>query len=178
MTTKKFFSTTWDTGKELLRTFDKLITFVVFYFDHYAVGKYFQRWGVATVGSNSWIATNVRLDLYKPKEAKLLGRPIITIGNNCVITEYTQIIAHDASYNHFRTLNGLEPKSKWGEVVIKDNAFIGAGCIILPGVTIGTGALVGAGSVVTKDVADGMVVAGNPAKQIMTVHEYIAKQKS
>jgi maltose O-acetyltransferase len=177
MTIRKTFSTSWDTIKELARTLDKLLTFFIFYFDHYAVSNYLRRWRIASVGKNSWIATNVRFDLYKTPEAKALGRPIITIGNNCVITEYTQLIAHDASYNHFRKIHGLASKSKWGEIIIKDNAFVGAGCIILPGVTLGKGCLVGAGSVVTKDVEDGAIVAGNPAKKISTVQAYISKSR-
>ena len=52
------------------------------------------------------------------------------------------------------------------DVRIKKNVWIGAGAIILPGVTIGENAIVGAGSVVTKDVAPNTVVAGNPARFI------------
>lgn len=52
------------------------------------------------------------------------------------------------------------------EIHIDDDAWIGAGTIILPGVAIGKGAIVGAGSVVTKDVEAHSVVAGNPAKVI------------
>jgi acetyltransferase-like isoleucine patch superfamily enzyme len=51
-------------------------------------------------------------------------------------------------------------------VLIKKKAWIGAGATILPGVTVGENAIVGAGSVVTKDVPDNAVVAGNPAKLI------------
>lgn len=50
------------------------------------------------------------------------------------------------------------------EVVIEDGCDIGIGAIILPGVHVGKGAMIGAGSVVTKDVEDYTVVAGNPAK--------------
>jgi maltose O-acetyltransferase len=49
---------------------------------------------------------------------------------------------------------------------IDQGAWIGAGAIILPGVTIGTKSIVGAGSVVTKDVPDFSIVAGNPARVI------------
>lgn len=54
-------------------------------------------------------------------------------------------------------------------IIIRRNAWIGAGAIVLPGVTIGRNAIVGAGSVVTKDVADNAIVAGNPAKFIRNV---------
>ncbi|MFG0334289.1 MAG: acyltransferase [Maioricimonas sp. JB049] len=49
-------------------------------------------------------------------------------------------------------------------VLIEEDVWIGAGCIILPGVTIGAGAVVGAGSVVTRDIAARTVVAGSPAR--------------
>lgn len=50
--------------------------------------------------------------------------------------------------------------------IVEDDASIGAGAVILPGVRIGKGALVGAGAVVTKDVPEGSVVLGNPARII------------
>jgi UDP-2-acetamido-3-amino-2,3-dideoxy-glucuronate N-acetyltransferase len=54
---------------------------------------------------------------------------------------------------------------------IRRAARIGGGVVLLPGVTIGVNAMVGAGSVVTRDVADGMIVAGNPAKVVGPVPE-------
>jgi UDP-2-acetamido-3-amino-2,3-dideoxy-glucuronate N-acetyltransferase len=56
-------------------------------------------------------------------------------------------------------------KGKWALVrtLVKSGASLGANCVILPGVTVGKEALIGAGSVVTKDVPDLAVVAGNPA---------------
>ena len=51
-------------------------------------------------------------------------------------------------------------------VVIRDNVFIGAKCIILKGVTIGENSIIGAGSVVTKNVPANQIWAGNPAKYI------------
>ncbi len=52
---------------------------------------------------------------------------------------------------------------------IKRNAWIGAGAIVLPGITIGQNAIVGAGSIVTKDVPDDAVVVGNPARVIRSI---------
>ena len=51
-------------------------------------------------------------------------------------------------------------------VVIEDGAFIGARCIILKGVRIGRGSVIGAGSVVSRDVPAGVIAAGNPAKVV------------
>ncbi len=55
------------------------------------------------------------------------------------------------------------------KVTIKENAWIGIGAILCPGVTIGRNAVVAAGAVVTKDVPDNTVVGGNPAKVIKTI---------
>lgn len=96
----------------------------------------------------------------------------ITIGENFVSSANSVILAHDASlYNHIR-------KHRVEEVIIGDNVFLGYGAIVLPGVRIGDGAIIGAGSVVTRDVLSYSIVAGNPAKQISTVEEYIRKCES
>lgn len=68
------------------------------------------------------------------------------------------------------------PRSKvypesFGRTLVKRGASIGANATILPGVTLGENCLVGAGSVVTKDVPAGAVVAGNPARVIRRVDE-------
>lgn len=93
----------------------------------------------------------------------------VTIGENFVSSSNSVILAHDASlYNHIR-------KHRVEEVVIGDNVFLGYGAIVLPGINIGDGAIIGAGAVVTKDVLPYTIVAGNPARQISTVAEYIKK---
>jgi acetyltransferase-like isoleucine patch superfamily enzyme len=79
---------------------------------------------------------------------------LITIEDNVVISFGTTITTHDASCNEV------------APVVIKRGAFIGARSIILPGVTIAESSIVGAGSVVTRDVPPGKVVGGCPAKII------------
>ena len=60
---------------------------------------------------------------------------------------------------------------KEDKVTIKDKAWIGFNSIILKGVTIGEGSIVGAGSVVTKDIPDWSIVGGNPAKVIREISE-------
>jgi len=62
-------------------------------------------------------------------------------------------------------------KIKSGPVVVKKGAWLGAGSMVLKGVTIGEGSVVGAGSVVTKDVPPWTIVAGNPARKIREIGE-------
>lgn len=70
--------------------------------------------------------------------------------------------------------NDLYPRSQvhhdeFAKTIIKQGASIGANATILPGITIGSGALIGAGSVVTKNVPDNELWVGNPAKLVRTV---------
>jgi len=62
-------------------------------------------------------------------------------------------------------------------IEIKNDVFIGISCIILPGVTIGNNCIIGAGSVVTKDIPDNSVAAGVPARIIKSTDEYLEKLK-
>ena len=56
--------------------------------------------------------------------------------------------------------------------------FIGAASIVLPGVTIGNDVVIGAGSVVTHDVPDGVVVVGNPARVVCSLEQYLRKERA
>jgi len=92
---------------------------------------------------------------------------LVSIEDGVNIGPYAIIVVHDSS---FRCVEPASP-IKTGKVVIKKNAYIGAGAIILPGVTVNERAIVAAGAVVTKDVPAGTVVAGIPAQPIKTVDE-------
>jgi len=97
---------------------------------------------------------------------------LISIGDNCTIAPGVRLIAHDASTKKFLGY------TKIGRIDIGKNCFLGDSTIVLPCVTIGHGSIVGAGSVVTKDIPVGMVAAGNPAKVICPVAEYLDKIKA
>jgi acetyltransferase-like isoleucine patch superfamily enzyme len=85
----------------------------------------------------------------------------IHIGNNTTISSGASILSHE----HNKRVNGLPLKR---EVFIGDRCSIGTGAIILGGVKIGNEVIVGAGSVVVKDVPSNCIVAGNPARIIRT----------
>lgn len=85
---------------------------------------------------------------------------LIEIGNHVTFSNRVQLIAHDSSLFDFVHV------TKLGKIVIDDYAFIGARSTILPGVHIGEGAIITAGSLVTKDVPPGEVWGGSPAKKI------------
>jgi len=120
--------------------------------------------------------------------------PTITIGNRCGLGEYTHITAinkiiigdgvllgnfviltdnfhggGDFIDNQIPVHPINRPLYSKGPVIIGDNVWIGDKATILPGVTIGNGAIVGANSVVTKDVPARAVVAGSPAKIIKMI---------
>ena len=74
-------------------------------------------------------------------------------------------------------LNDKYPKSDlMTPSIIKDNAIVGGGTIILPNVVVGGNSVIGGGSIVTKDVPPKKIVAGSPAKQVMTMKEYQIKR--
>ena len=96
----------------------------------------------------------------------------IRIGNEVTIARGARFISHDAST--WRALGA----TRVGIIEIGDRAFIGAYTIVMPNVRIGSDAVVGSGSVVTRHVPDGTVVAGNPARKICMTSELHEKIKS
>jgi acetyltransferase-like isoleucine patch superfamily enzyme len=93
----------------------------------------------------------------------------VTIGDNFISAPGSIVLSHDTS----TVLHS--GKFRIEKTIIGDNVFLGANSVIMPGVTIGNGVIVGAGAIVTKDVPANLVVAGNPARVICTVEEYISK---
>lgn len=99
---------------------------------------------------------------------------LIEIGNNVQVTNNVYFHTHGGA----NVVRMLYPDFDFfGKIKIEDWAYIGANSQIMPGVTIGEGALVAAGSIVTKSVAPHTVVGGNPARFICTVEDFIEKNK-
>ena len=96
---------------------------------------------------------------------------LISIGDNCVLAPNVRLIAHDASMKQHLGYTRV------GKVRIEANCFIGDSIIILPGVTIGKGAIVGAGSVVTKDIPPESVATGNPCRVVCSRKDFLQKHE-
>lgn len=109
---------------------------------------------------NTVIAYHVLIDPIYPE--------LVEIESGAWLTQHSKVFAHFRPTDVQRPLIGTD---RVKPVKICSGAFIGVGAIILPGVTIGKCAVVGAGSVVTKDVPPYTVVAGNPARFIKRIQE-------
>jgi maltose O-acetyltransferase len=108
-------------------------------------------------GYNVYLGRDVFLNF----NCVLLDVMPIRIGDKTQIGPGVQIYAADHPRDHEKRLAGLECGKP---VMVGRNVWIGGGAILLPGITVGDDAVIGAGSVVTRDVAPGVTVAGNPAR--------------
>lgn len=110
------------------------------------------------------------------------NRANIAIGNGCSINRGVYILGHNSIRIGDRVTlsarcmlidSGLVLEGERGHIeasiVIEDDVWVGAGAIILPGVVLGRGCVIGAGSVVTKSVPPGCIYAGNPARLVREI---------
>ncbi|AST93294.1 acetyltransferase [Sutcliffiella cohnii] len=111
------------------------------------------------VGDQTSFALMVMLDVMFPEK--------ISVGQNTVIGYNTTILAHEYLIKEYRL----------GDVIIGDEVMIGANSTILPGIKIGDGAIVSAGTLVHKDVPAGAFVGGNPMRIIYTKEEMEERNK-
>ncbi|WKA55940.1 acyltransferase [Planococcus shixiaomingii] len=110
------------------------------------------------IGDQTAFALMVMPDIMFPEK--------ISVGKNSVIGYNTTILAHEYLIEEYRL----------GEVTIGDRVLIGANTTILPGVTIGDGAIISAATLVHKDVPAGAFVGGNPMKLIYTAQQMAERQ--
>jgi acetyltransferase-like isoleucine patch superfamily enzyme len=97
----------------------------------------------------------------------------LSLGCNVRLSGCT-LFGHDGSVNMVKQLTGKR-LDRVGKLDIRDNVFIGHQAIVMAGVTIGPNAIVGAGAVVTRDVPQNAIVAGNPARVIGCLDAFIAR---
>lgn len=115
-----------------------------------------------TYGYNTTVGDNFFLNV----NCKLMDSGKITIGNNVFIAPNVCLITEEHAMDVEQRLAGLEYTHP---VNIGDNVWICAGAIVLPGVTIGANSVIGAGSVVTKDIPPDSLAVGNPGKVIRSL---------
>lgn len=142
------------------------------------------------VGSNPAMRTMEKFEtIYgKPRVGKgcsFVGSPnfgsepyLVTIGDNTTVSFDVAFVTHDAATRVLRNLPGRNKETViYGPIKIGKNCFIGCRSTILPNVTIGDNAIIGAGSVVNRDIPSNTVAAGVPCKVLCTLEEYEKKHK-
>jgi acetyltransferase-like isoleucine patch superfamily enzyme len=169
-----------------LNEFNKISGYLYFQYPMYLHGGKF-----ITIGENFNCGVRLRLEAYDEHLGHAF-QPEITIGNNvsinhdCHIGAINEIIIGDGvllaskvfitdHYHGQITLEGIQlPPSERklfskGPIKIEKNVWVGEGVVILPNVTIGENSIIGANSVITKDIPKNSVVGGNPATIIRTL---------
>ena len=114
--------------------------------------------------------------IYNPKSTLLdLTRPyLITLGDNVKIARGAIILTHGFEWSVLREIY-KRPFGNCASVKIGNNVFIGMNAIVLKGVSIGSNTVIGAGAVVSHDIPNDSVVAGNPAKVVCTIEQLYEK---
>lgn len=137
-----------------------------YYLRHFASKERYARYIGVHLGLNNEIQDN---DLWSSEPY------LITVGNNNQFVRGAKIFTHGGS----KVLRYIESDfDSFGKVTIGNGVYLGANSLIMPGVDIGDGVLVAAGSVVTKSVPANVVVGGNPAKILCTVEEFYERNKT
>jgi acetyltransferase-like isoleucine patch superfamily enzyme len=112
--------------------------------------------------AKNWLLRSIGVTVHRGVSWGLESTPdvfwpeLITVEENAIVGYNATLLCHEFLQEEYRT----------GEIVIGERAMIGAGAIVLPGVTIGAGAQVAANSLVAKDVPPGATVAGVPAEEL------------
>lgn len=126
---------------------------------------YLLKYSGAHIGEDVYIANGLSLACNIGDENNLRIHDRVSIGPNVIL-----ILASHPNMSNLRNIKNKYPFIEVnGTITISQDAWIGAGAIVLPNIRIGECSIVGAGSIVTKDVPPFTVVAGNPAKEVKTI---------
>jgi len=120
--------------------------------DNVMIGRYTNICGAITIGER----TRIQGFCFIPDAVEIGSR--VFIGPNVVFTNIK-----------YPKIRGCQMKKRDGKTIVEDDVSIGAGAVICPGVRIGSGSLIGAGAVVTKDIPSDTVVTGIPARFFSTL---------
>lgn len=154
----------------IILEFEVFVLHVVGFVPFHFVRRFFYRLAGMSIGKGSTLHMGAKF--YNPWNIKIGEDSIIGEGTvldgrgKLVIGSHVDIASEVMIYNAKHDVRDPSFRAICDQVVIEDYVFIGPRAIILPGVTIKRGAVVGAGAVVTKDVEEGSIVGGVPAKQI------------
>ena len=146
----------------ILRLIDDLLLIPAMWLPGNFVRVFFNRLRGVRIGKKVWIGIGT-----------ILGNHpfLLNIGDNVIISPGAKILTHDTS---FTVVGG---KDLAGEVAIGNNVQIGENAIVLPGIVIGDRVIIGAGAVVNKDIPEGKIACGVPAKIICSTDEGLEKLK-
>ena len=131
----------------------------------FAYAAYLKKKGVLySQGDNCFIS----------KAANIPDPHLVKLGDNVWLTSGCQLLCHDASVIMINIMLSGH-RDRVGPIVIGSHSFLGNNVIVLPGTSIGSKTIIGAGSVVSKDVPDNAVWAGNPARHICDFEDYVLR---
>ncbi|PIP63114.1 acetyltransferase [Candidatus Roizmanbacteria bacterium CG22_combo_CG10-13_8_21_14_all_35_9] len=170
LTLEEFFSKVINRVKNIFLEFGVFLLHLVGYIPSHCFRRFCYRLARIKIGKGSTIHTKTRF--YNPRniiigEDTIVGEGAVLDGRaRLIIGSHVDIASEVMIYNSQHDIENENFTAVDKPVVIEDYVFIGPRAIILPGVTIGKGAIVAAGAVVTKDVPPYAIVGGVPAKII------------
>ncbi|MNJ51871.1 dTDP-3-amino-3,6-dideoxy-alpha-D-galactopyranose 3-N-acetyltransferase [compost metagenome] len=134
-----------------------------------SIGEQTRVWQYSVILEGAVIGRNCNVCAHTLIEGDVIVGDNVTIKSGVFLWSGTRIADEVFIGPNATFTNDLMPRSKvypesFSGIIVKQGASIGANATLLPGITIGTRAMVGAGAVVTKDVPDFAVVVGNPAR--------------
>lgn len=167
-----FYEDLENTNHPLIIGENSLIRSYTIIYGDTTIGENFQTGHRVTIRENTEIGQNVRIGTLSDIQGHCkIGNYVnmhsnVHIGNKSTIEDYVWIFPYCVLTN-----DPTPPSCELIGVTLKKFSVIATGSVILPGITVGTDALVAAGANVTKDVPDEIIVAGNPAKQLGSVRK-------